>query len=138
MRQIIFIASPILYVLTCFISFIIGSSSHNVSRPIAHNYDAYVIIIELTAYFLLLMASKRTSQNLRTILIIFVAIVLSIELAWQTTAYTYNILNINLSFIPHLILVDLIPLYILLLITYMQSQFEKGYIENSNKKSTRN
>ena len=125
MRQTIFIATPILYVLTCFISFIIGSSSHNVSRPIAHNYDPYVIIIELTAYFLILMVSKSTSQKLRTILIILVAIVLSIELAWRTTAYTYNLLDINLSFIEHLILVDLIPLYILLLITYVQRQFEK-------------
>jgi hypothetical protein len=120
MRITIFIATPILYVLTCFISFLIGSSSHNVSRPIAHNYDLYVIIIELTAYILLFMISKRASQNLRTILIILVAFVLSIELAWRTTAYTYNLLDINLSFIPHLIIVDLIPLYILLLITYTQ------------------
>ena len=124
MRIIIFIASPILYVLTCFISFLIGSSSHNVSRPIAHNYDPYVIIIELTVYFLLFKISKRANQNLRTILIILVAIALSIELAWRTTAYTYNLLDINLSFIPHLILVDLIPLYILLLITYTQRQFK--------------
>lgn len=124
MRITIFIATPILYALTCFISFLIGSSSHNVSRPIAHNYDLYVIIIELTAYLLLFMISKRASQNLRTILIVSVAIVLSIELAWRTTAYTYNLLDINLSFIPHLILVDLIPLYILLLITYTQSQLK--------------
>lgn len=118
MRLTILIITPIIYVLTSVISFIIGSSSHNVSRPIAHSYDLYVIITELIAYFLLLKILKKLNRNLRTILIIFFSILLSVELAWRTTAYTYNLLVINLSFIPHLILVDLIPLYIIIIITW--------------------
>jgi hypothetical protein len=118
MRIAISIFAPVLYILASFITLSIDSSSHNVAKFQTHVYDIFIIAGELIIYYLSFHFSKKMNEGFRTFLIAGLAAVFSVDCGWRMLLFNYSFVDVPFDIISHFILLDFIPLYILILITW--------------------
>jgi len=118
MRIAITIAASILYILVSFMALAIASSSHIITRPAGKLSHIVFIISEPILYYIAFALTTKTKPTPRIILMVVLAVVFSIDCAWRTVTFSYMFIPVNLDIFPHFILIDFIPLYILLFITW--------------------
>ncbi|MCW3072062.1 MAG: hypothetical protein JWO44_1952 [Bacteroidetes bacterium] len=118
MRIAITIAASLLYIFVSLMALAIASSSHIITRPTGKFTHIFFIIAELIIYYAAFAFTKKTKPTARIILIVVLAVLFSFDCAWRMLTFSYSFIPVSLDLLPHFILIDYIPLYLLLIITW--------------------
>ncbi|MCW3105423.1 MAG: hypothetical protein JWO09_3863 [Bacteroidetes bacterium] len=124
-RIAVTIIAVLVYFFVSLAAFVIASSPHNVARPTGKISHIFFVAAELIIYYLAFALTKKTKTPLRIALIVVFALMFSLDCSWRMLTFSYHFIAVSLDLLPHFLLIDYIPLYILLFITWAAGKKEE-------------
>lgn len=119
MKIAISILSSLFFIFTSVMTLAIISSSHIITRPEGKAYHIVIIFFELIFYYLSFNFTKKLEQTKRDWIIILIIIAISFDSAWRMITFSYMFIDISFDIVPHFLLIDFIPLYLIIAITWV-------------------